>query len=227
MKGRRRSGRIGKWLDRPLAKAGAGWLERLSLSSGADVMKLLVAQGEVSTQALAAFEEWSKHGATSPAKHVRDLEHRADDARHELVAALRTALATPISQEDLFVLSERCDRVVNDVKNIVGEAEALQWTPDRFALEMATNLREGMDAVLRGFSSLTRHSDETAGAAVDATHRVRGVEHIYRSAISELMSSQDLKVLFTCREMYRSYVRAAEALEALSDRLWYAVLTEP
>lgn len=204
-----------------------GWIEHLSLVSGPDVMALLVAQGDVSVEAMEAFEAWSAGGDPERARAVGELEHAADDARHALVAALRASLATPIGQEDLFVLSERCDRVVNRVKNIVAEAEALGWVPDAHAAGMARQLRSGMEAVATGFRALTARSDDTADAAVTATHCVRGVEHAYRTAMSELTSRADLRAVFTGREMYRFYARAGEALETLADRLWYAVLAEP
>lgn len=208
-----------------------GWVERLTLSSGSDVMPLLVAQGNVSVRALEAFETWSKgpggDGGGDSARQVEDLEHAADDARHALVAALRSSLATPIGQEDLFVLSERCDRVVNRVKNIVAESEILSWSPDAHAAEMAELLRSGMESVLSGFKSLTARGDATGDAALSATHCVRGVEHEYRRSMAQLSAEPDLRRVFNAREMYRLYAGAAEALEALSDRLWYAVLAEP
>lgn len=92
---------------------------------------------------------------------------------------------------------------------------------------MAAALRRGMAAVLEGFGALTSHGDRTAQAAREATHCVRAVEHRYRDAMAELQSEADLRAVFTAREMYRFYARAAEALEALADRLWYAVLSEP
>ena len=205
----------------------SGWVERFALSSGPDVMALLVAQGQASHTALEAFLSWSQGSGPVAAHLVGDLEKQADDARHTLVAALRGSFATPVGQEDLFVLSERCDRVVNRVKNIVAEAEILSWEPDAHAARMANDLHVGMTAVVEGFAYLTTRDNTTADAAVTATHCVRGVEHAYRDAMSDLASWSDLREVFTAREMYRFYARAAEALETLADRLWYAVLAEP
>jgi uncharacterized protein Yka (UPF0111/DUF47 family) len=218
MKPKRRDGGLWRW---------PGWVEHLTLSSGPDVIALLVAQGEVSVQALSTFETWSKNPDPDSAHQVRDLEHVADDARYALVAALRSSLATPIGQEDLFVLSERCDRVVNRVKNIVIESDGVNWSPDAHAARMAEALHNGMAAVLRGFTTLSAHGSDTVDAARSATHCVRTVEHQYRDARAELQSEPDLRTVFTAREMYRFYARTAEALEALADRLLFVVLSEP
>lgn len=204
-----------------------GWVEHLALSSGPNVLALLVSQGEVSLEALDAFSAWSAGAGTDSANRVRQLEHSADDVRRALVTALKEALATPIGQEDLFVLSERCDRVVNRVKNIVREAETMSWAPDAYAARMAKDLRQGMAYTLDGFKGLTARGNETSQAALQTTRCVRRVERNYRKAMAEILAWPDLREVFTAREMYRLYVGASEALDALSDRLWYAVLAEP
>jgi hypothetical protein len=195
------------------------------LSAAPDVVKMLVAQGRISLEALVAFEAWSSTGDASNAERVRTLEGEADDARRVLVAALRTALATPVDQEDLYVLSERCDRIVNAVKNVVGEAEALAWTPDASAAEMGSALRAGMDAIVDGFAHLADDPDRAGAAADVAVGYARAVEHTYRSAMAGLTNQADLRAVFTSRELYRSYGRSADLVAAVADRLWYAVLS--
>ncbi|MHB8264004.1 MAG: DUF47 domain-containing protein [Acidimicrobiales bacterium] len=168
----------------------------------------------------------SINGNRSQADLVQALEHAADDARRKLAEALRSALTTPIGQEDLYVLSERCDRVVNAGKNIVAEAEALGWLPDHRAAKMARHLREGMGQLLEGFRTLNTDPDRAGSAADGATRAARAVERAYRAAMAELLDSSDLRAVFTAREMYRSYARAADLIVAVADRLWYAVFAE-
>lgn len=190
-----------------------------------DVVGLLVAQGQVSLTATAAFLEWSEHGGGASTT-LTTIEHDADEARRALLAALREALATPIDQEDLYILSERCDRVVNAVRDIVVEAEALEWKPDRHAARMAGHLHAGMTALVDGFAKL-RHDFGGAGVAADeARSQARTVVWRYRDAIAELYRSDDLQAAVVGRELYRPYARAADLLEAVADRLWYVVLAE-
>ncbi|MGI8492233.1 MAG: DUF47 domain-containing protein [Acidimicrobiales bacterium] len=201
------------------------WRGRFFLAVAPDVVGVLVEQGQVSLQALEAFERWSAGGGVDHAQAVRDFEHAADVARLEVVRALRSALATPIDQEDLYVLSERCDHVVNSVKNIVGEAEALTWAPDAHAASMGGHLRVGMAELVEGFAHLQRDTDKTGDAADRAVTAARAVEHAYRSAMQQLGNMDDLRAVFTARELYRSYARTADVLAGVADRLWYAVLS--
>ena len=188
-----------------------------------DVVGLLVVQGQVSVAAAEAFLDWSEGGATDAAA-LATFEHDADEARRALLEALRGALATPIDQEDLYILSERCDRVVNALRDIAVEADALAWKPDRHAALMAGELHAGMAALVDGFAEL-RHDFTPAGVAADqARAHARTVVWRYRDAVAELYRSSDLQAALIGRELYRPYARAAQLLEAVADRLWYVVL---
>ncbi len=201
-------------------------LRRVLFSVAPDVLGLLVAQGEVSVVAMDAFERWSQGGSVDAAAEVHRLEHDADDARRALLAALRSALVTPIDQEDLYVLSERCDRVVNQAKSITNTAAALSWTPDHHGLEMAAHLHTAMARTVEGFGALLSAPD-SAGAAADAVvGEARAVEHGYRVALAELLREDDPVEALRARELYGAYARGAELAVAVADRLWYAVLAE-
>ncbi|MHB1615282.1 MAG: DUF47 domain-containing protein, partial [Actinomycetes bacterium] len=188
-----------------------------------DVLSLLAAQGEVSKEGLAHLARWSATGATQESDEVRRCEHEADAARRVLLEALQAALSTPVDQEDLYVLSERLDRVVNAAKNTVREAEVLGWQPDQHAMAMGAALAEGTDALVAGLGML-RHDLTGAGRQADAaTSAVRHVEHRYREAMTGLLTV-DVRSALAAQDLYRRYVQMGEHVVAVSDRLWYAVL---
>ena len=190
-----------------------------------DVVGLLVAQGRISVAATAAFLDWSE-GGTTDATALAALEHDADEARRALIGALRTALATPIDQEDLYILSERCDRVVNALRDTALEAEALAWSPDSHAARMAGELHAGMTALVEGFAHLRGDFVPAGDAADRARAHARSVIWRYRDAVAERYRSTDLQAAVVGRELYRPYARAADLLEAVADRLWYVVLAD-
>lgn len=198
---------------------------RLLAWSSPDVLGLLVAQGQVSLHAMEAFSRWSS-GTDTAAEEVRRLEHEADDARRALLSALREALATPIDREDLYILSERCDRVVNASKDLVQLALAVGFVPDRHCAEMAGHLEEGTRQLLAGFSALGSAHDAAGQAADAAVAAAHAVTRCYRRALAELLQSPAGAPQLASRELYRSYARTADLLIAVADRLWYAVLAE-
>jgi uncharacterized protein Yka (UPF0111/DUF47 family) len=190
-----------------------------------DVIGLLVVQGKISSSATEAFLEWSECGSVAFAT-LTQFEKDADKARRALLTALRRALATPIDQEDLYILSERCDRVVNAVRDIAAEAEALGWTPDARTAVMARHLHAGMRALVDGFAKLRRKPDLAGAAADSARSEAQAVARLYRESMATLFGSEDVRTVIVGGEFYRQYARVAELLVAVADRLWYVVLAE-
>ena len=67
----------------------------------------------------------------------------------------------------------------------------------------------------------------TATGPADAAIRSgRQVEHVYRRAMSALLTESDLRVVTGRRELYRRMSRIADLVNAVADRVWYAVVKE-
>jgi uncharacterized protein Yka (UPF0111/DUF47 family) len=155
---------------------------------------------------------------------VRSAQHDAYDARRRLLAALQSALSTPIDQEDLFVISERIDRVVVRARNVVREGEVLGWEPDGHAAAMSGRLTAGARAVASAAALLVKDPQEAGRQADLASEAAYEVERCYRVAMGKLVTSEDLRKVLIGQDMYRRYIVVAEAVAAVADRLWAAVL---
>ena len=197
---------------------------RVLLPTAPDVLALLVAQGELTVTGIAAFDAWSHGGGKESARAVRSAQHKAYDARRELLAGLQAALSTPVDQEDLYALSERIDRILNAARNTVREADVLGWTPDGHAEAMSDRLAAGTRALVEGFKLLRRDADEAGRRADAASEAVLHVEHDYREAMVQLLAVEDLRTVLAAQDIYRRYLAVAEAIVAVADRLWFVVL---
>jgi uncharacterized protein Yka (UPF0111/DUF47 family) len=198
---------------------------RMLLPAVPDVIGLLVAQGEVSVTGLDAFASWSQGGGETAAAAVRSAQHDAYAARRELLSALQAALSTPVEQEDLYVLSERIDRVLGEARNAVREGEILEWKPNAHTAKMGERLAEGTRTLVTGFA-LLRSDPEQAGKHADAASvAVRHVERHYREAMVELLAVKELRSALAAQDVYRRYLHVADAIVAVADRLWYVVLS--
>ncbi len=200
------------------------WWRRLLLPAAPDVLALLISQGETTAAGLDAFAAWSRGEGHKAAKALGAARDEGYAARRALLQALQVALSTPVDQEDLFTLSERVDRVLNQARDAVREAEVLGWKPDDHAAQMGAKLADGTRAIADGFKLL--HNDpEAAGrqsdAASDAVHHV---DHDYRDAMAELLKVDDLRAVLAAQDVYRRYLHVAEAIVQVADRLWYIVL---
>ena len=166
-----------------------------------DVMATLREQGDITVEAASAFTAWAG-GDQAKQLVVRDCEHRADTVKRALSMQLRAAFSTPIDQEDLFTLSERLDVVLNAVKNVVREAEAISTPPDAVVEQMASELADQINA------------------------RESAMEKIYRAGMQELSSGDDVREIINRRELYRRTLETGERMARVADRIWYAVVKE-
>lgn len=191
-----------------------------------DLLGLLAHQARLTTEGLEHVARWAAGDATAEAD-VRDLEHQADDAKRALRSALRAAFTTPLDPEDLYELSERLDAVINGAKDLVREADLLGVAPDAPMAEMAADLLAGQRHLETAIGAIGRDDDAATAASDDAVHACRGVEKAYRQAMVDLAQVTDLGEVTTRRELYRRCARLGDAVEAVAERIWYAVVKAP
>jgi uncharacterized protein Yka (UPF0111/DUF47 family) len=194
------------------------------LPAAPDVLAQLIAQGGITVEGMVAFEAWSHGGGADAAAAVRTAQHRAYDARRLLLVDLRSALSTPVDQEDLYVLSERIDRILNEARNAVREGEVLGWSPDAHAATMGSRLAAATRELVTGLELLRKNPDEAGRRADAASDAVHHVERDYRAAMVALLRTDDLRGAFAGQDVYRRFLVVSDAVIAVADRLWYAVL---
>ena len=202
-----------------------------------DILGDLRAQMAITVTGMEAFAAWAA-GDVDAAERVRSTEHEADEAKRAVRIGLRDAFITPITPEDIFILSQLLDKVLTASKDVVREAEVMGMAPDPPMTEMAERLLEGTGHLSRAFEALTGrgadgHEAATA-AADDATKSARRMEKVYRGAMSGLLeleaddASEAARVreVMGRRELYRRLSRIAETVADVADRVWYAAVKE-
>jgi uncharacterized protein Yka (UPF0111/DUF47 family) len=198
-------------------------VRRWFLPESPDLLGLLGEQGRVTVDGMDALAAWAK-GQPSEEAAVRTFEHEADTARRAVLEAVKHSFVTPISPEDAYELSERLDTVLNSAKNLVREAEVLGMEPDAPMAEMTELLALGVRDLVSAFPLLVSHPDKATQSADAAVHRQRGVEHVYRRAMSGLLAVEEIREVTGRRELYRRCARIGDAVEGVAHRIWYAVV---
>jgi uncharacterized protein Yka (UPF0111/DUF47 family) len=191
-----------------------------------DVLAMLRNQTTITIEGMAALLAWSR-GDPDAADRLRECEHRADDQKRELRAALTVAFTTPLEPEDIFELSTELDRVLNSAKNTVREAEVMHTGPDQAISEMAAELAVGLRDLNQAFEQLAAGARAEATEAADRAAKSQSrVEKVYRQAMSALVTVVDLREVAAKRELYRRLARTSDDLREVAERVWYSVLKE-
>jgi uncharacterized protein Yka (UPF0111/DUF47 family) len=191
-----------------------------------DVLGMLRRQAAITVEGLDELVAWAK-GDAKAAERLRLCEHSADASKRELRAALTEAFSTPLALEDIFELSRGIDEIINDAKNLVGEAEAMQTKPDAAIAEMAEEIAAGARQLAHALELL--EADDRAGATAAADRAVkdqRHLQHTYRASMSALLELPDPAELTARRELYRRLARTGDELVNVAERVWYSVLKE-
>ena len=191
-----------------------------------DVLGMLREQTAITMEGMEALIAWSA-GEPGAASRLRECEHRADDRKRELRAALTISFTTPLEPEDIFELSTELDRMLNSAKNTVREAEVMETGPDQAMSEMATELADGVRDLSEAFEQLAAGDRAAATDAADrAAKSQTRVEKVYRQAMSALVAVDDLREVAAKRELYRRLARTSDDLREVAERVWYSVLKE-
>jgi uncharacterized protein len=200
-------------------------MRRWFLPDTPDLLALLAEQGAVTVEGVDAFCAWAG-GDSSAEARVRELEHRADRVRRKVEAQIQHAFVTPIGPEDVYELSERLDAVLNDAKDLVREAELLEMAPDRPMAEMSDLIAAGVRELVAAFPLIAKEPEGATRHAEAAVHHQRGLERVYRRAMSALLDVADLREVMGRRELYRRSARIGDGIEHVAHRIWYAVVKE-
>jgi uncharacterized protein len=191
-----------------------------------DVLGILREQTAITMEGMEALIAWSV-GEPGAADRLRECEHRADERKRELRAALTISFTTPLDPEDIFELSTELDRVLNSAKNAVREAEVMETGPDKAISEMAAELAEGVRDLSEAFEQLAAGARVEATDAADRAAKSQSrVEKVYRQSMSALVAVDDLREVAAKRELYRRLARTSDDLRDVAERVWYSVLKE-
>ena len=152
---------------------------------------------------------------------MRDVEHKGDEARAELVATLGQGLTTPIDAEDMFRLSRSIDDVLDNLRDFIREVDLYCPAGLGFALPLAGALLEGVECLRPALGQLEGPRGNARQAAL-ATRKAAGqVRRLYQLQLAELLSGPLDNETLKRRELLRRLdvvgLRLGEAADALAD----------
>ncbi len=190
-----------------------------------DVLGMLQRQVTETLAGLDALAAWAG-GDPSAAPLVREAEHRGDERKREVMAAISSAFMTPIESEDLFALSQGIDWLLNRGRDLVNEAEAMEVPPDEVIAEMVGMLGDSLREIEQAIVRLASEPPEAAAHANAAIKTEQGLERVYYQGMAALLENPEQRERIARRELYRNVARIGEAEIAIAERVIYSVMKE-
>jgi len=190
-----------------------------------DVLGLLRRQLALASEGADVFAEWAG-GAPVNTATLREIEDRAEQAKRDLLDALRVAFITPLEPEDLFSISRGTGRMLNEMGDLVGEAEVLKCTPDEGISDMARLLAESVRQIEEAVAALGS-SKKVATEAADRSIATVGLTqaHYYRG-MAVTLNIEDRGGRIVQRELYRRCSRIGDTAVDVAERIVYSIVKQ-
>jgi hypothetical protein len=184
-----------------------------------DFFQMLTEQANKVTHTVDLLVEYMERGDPMLADELKQNVHEADLIKVRNLHELNDAFSTPIDREDIYRAIMALDDIVMYCKTTVHEMDVLSVKPDEFMRDISHCIKEGVDALSKGFAKLGTEPVAAAQDANVARQAERHAEKLYRAALPILFEGTDYINMFKRREIYRHLTNAAQHMALCANRL--------
>jgi uncharacterized protein Yka (UPF0111/DUF47 family) len=184
-----------------------------------DFFTMLTEQANKVTHTVDLLVEYMEHSDPMIADELKLNVHEADLIKVRNLHELNDAFSTPIDREDIYRAIIVLDDIVMYCKTTVHEMDVLDVKPDEFMRDVSHCIKDGVDALAKGFAKLGTTPAEAALNANQARQSERHAEKLYRKALPILFEGTDYINMFKRREIYRHLTNAAQHMALCANRL--------
>lgn len=185
--------------------------------------RLLAGQSRCAVQMIGLLQEYvdsaDETRRAQIAEEASDLEHAGDKARITIVEQLYRTFVTPFDREDINDLSQALDDIVDYAENTIKELVLYRVPISPPLQEMIPVMAEGTQALAQAVDLLPASLHSAGDHAVHAKSCENKMEGIYRHAIADLGSEDDIHTLIKMREIYRHLSNAADRMDLAANIL--------
>ena len=159
-------------------------------------------------------------GADSLAK-MRDIEHRGDEAAHEIIDRLNRTFITPFDREDIYALTKELDDVTDMLYTIVRRLHVYKLAGvDKSLVEFAAVIEASARAVALTVRGLRNMKDaKTIQPSYVEIHRLENVGDAMRDAVlAELFETEkDPIMVIKRKEIYEDAETVLDICEDVAN----------
>lgn len=184
-----------------------------------DFFHMLTEQNQLVARTVDLLVEYMEHDGPAVADALKLDVHEADLIKVRNLHELNDAFSTPIDREDIYRAIMALDDIVVYCKTTVHEMDVLGVEPDAFMRDISRHIKDGVEALAKGYALLGSTPAEAAQYADAARKAERRAEKQYRIALSTLFEGSDYVNMFKRREIYRHLTNAAHHMAQCANTL--------
>ncbi|WP_345991337.1 DUF47 family protein [Sulfurimonas sp. HSL-1716] len=148
-------------------------------------------------------------------------EHKAQEIREKNMNELLNAFITPIDRESIYRIISQLDWIAVSIKHFVLEAKAYDTPPSNNEyIELIKHIKEQSNMLNLGFTNLrTEKPFVVASNAQSVRDGYEELVEVYIQKMAELSKSNDMKRIFTQRELLSQLKEIAKRLQICANSL--------
>lgn len=176
---------------------------------------------EAATYLVKCLENYNPDNIEKMLTEMHDIEHRADQKKHEMNKALAKAFVTPVDREDLDMLSHNLDEVTDKIEEILQKFYIYNIkTVDASVVAFAKNIVKSCELLcelMNEFENFKR-SKKIHSLIVALNDVEEECDKLYLSSMREIaLKETDVLTIISMREIYGRFEACADACEHVSE----------
>lgn len=160
---------------------------------------------------------------SSRVKEMHNIEHAADEARHEMTKKLMKEFITPIEREDIMELANSIDNLTDAIEDVVLRMYMYNITNIRsYALKMTSIIVKCCDSLKMAMSEFHnfRKSKTLHELVVEINKLEEDGDKLYSEAIRELyVNCNDFKEVSAWESTFHFLEKCCDACEDVSNAI--------
>ena len=155
-------------------------------------------------------------------KKLKDIEHKGDEAVHEVYEALNRTFITPIDREDITALASHMDNVLDLIYASALRLDLYEVrAPTKPMVDLATVIRDACEKVEEAVGLIRdmRKGDRVEALAVEINRLENVADDLLNDAVAALFKSGDAVEIIKLKEIYENLEQATDHAEDVANVL--------
>lgn len=174
------------------------------------------------------LENYNPDNMEEMLKKMHEIEHSADEKKHEMDKALAKAFVTPVDREDLDMLAHNLDKVTDRIEEVLQRFYIYNIkTADESVIAFAKNLVKSCDVlseIMAEFENFKR-SKKIMPLIITLNDIEEECDKLYLLSMRKLsVEEKDVLTIVSMRKVYECFESCADACEHVGDSIGSVIM---
>lgn len=174
------------------------------------------------------LENYKSEEIETMLKKMHEIEHSADEKKHEMDKALAKAFVTPVDREDLDMLSHNLDKVTDKIEEILQKFYIYNvQSADSSAIDFAKKIVKSCELIcelMDEFENFKR-SKKIQSLVISLNDVEEECDTLYLTSLRELTKNQtDVLKVVSLTKIYDCFEACADACEHVGDSIGSVIM---